>query len=134
MEGTQMTVANIQRDENDFFFRDNGHGKIVFNPPTELDQGLNELTRHKIICFFREKGSAWLGNINQSDAEVLKEPILYQYSGEMVNTFAADFIIPGFDAELVQNVKLWSKTGKLEALNAIQDRINKIGGTLLYWV
>lgn len=125
------TVEQCQKREIGYFFKEYSDGTRAYDPPTEFDDGLNDLTRQKISCFCKENPQAWLGSINARNSD---NPIIEQYTGGLVYNFGADFIVPVYDETLVSMITQWRQKAEIKLLDKIQNRIKQIGGLYLHWV
>jgi len=126
----RLTVSDYQKEEATFFYKEFSDGTCVYDPPTEFDQGLNQLTRMKISCFRSEHPESWLGVINArgSEKNLEKDQRVFVYN------FGADFIVPACDEALVLLLEQWREKAAVKLLDQIQDRIASIGGVWLHWV
>ena len=98
---------------------------------------LNKFSRAKVRAFKRERGEAWLGNVNLHHNT---KPNFQKYERGMVYNFQAHFVIPCDDTELkalIQERMDAEYTGTKadgDMVDVIFERIDAIGGIFLNWV
>ena len=103
----------------------------------EGDNGINGASR-AIIAEVGKAGAAWLGNVNLYE-ETRDKPILWEWDRGMVYNFGAAFVIPCYDAELERMIRERDNapyTGTKDdapRVQAILDRVDKLGGVSLIW-
>lgn len=108
-----------------YSLRDNGY-------PIELDGGLNAASTDVIEAF---GVGCWLGLVNLYTDQ---NPI-WQWDGDHVYNFAADFVLPEFDQTLHDLIlerksrEYTNTSDDAKLVDAILDRIKTIGGVNLYW-
>jgi hypothetical protein len=137
---SDKSFDEIKKQERGYFLHPVGDGKFVYDPPTEADQDLNDVTREKIAAYAREHGGAWLGNVNLYK-ETIDKPIMVEYHDDMmVYNFQYHFVIPAYDAELERLIKERHETPYTgtaqdgELLDVIFARLDELGGETLNWV
>ena len=108
--------------------------------PTEFQPELNDKTRQLIAAYAEQHGQAWLGNINlYGDDRGKAEKILFPLD-QFVCNFAAAFIVPAYDQELVDLIyerDIAPYTGTKDdsqRIDVIFNRIDALGGLSLHWV
>lgn len=104
----------------------------------ESDDTLNDLNRKQIAAFVQEHGAAWLGSVNfyGDQCERIKsgaQSVYTEYTGQMVYNFDCAFCVPSPDEELGNLIRRWNSEYKAEAIDAIMNRIDEIGGINLIW-
>jgi hypothetical protein len=105
---------------------------------SEFDQSINDISRAKIKALFRDRGSCFLYKLNKWHKT---DPDVWEYTGQKIYNFDCSFITANKDEELSQMVIEYNRpreefNSKLlwEQVEAIYDRVEKIGGIITTWV
>ena len=104
----------------------------------EADNHQNDRQRGIISAMKAERGDAWLGLINRHGEERERLP-LWQWDGGLVCNFAADFVVPRYDAKLEQLIvqreaaPYTGSTDDAARLEPIIERVHTLGGVHLIW-
>lgn len=134
-----QTVAELKREEYEHVRKSGGWWELG-----EADDVLNDGNRKQIAAYKREKGAAWLGNINfyyeQGEQVVNGSMSVYEeYTGQMVYNFGCTFCVPFPDETLSEMIREWNteKTAlsrnAMGILDSIMRRIDEIGGINFIW-
>jgi hypothetical protein len=106
--------------------------------PSEANETINNASRAVVLAMFADHGAAWLGKINRARDERSGAPV-WAWDGGLVYNFAADFVVPAFDAELARLILereaavYTSVADDAPRVYAILERVKAIGGLLLFW-
>jgi len=112
-----------------------------FSPSELYDMNLNCVTRQKIDAFadVHDNNKCYLGKVNRYSEDEGK-PGLVPYDGQLVYNFEYGFMIPVYDAKLINLIMDRDEaeyTGTKEdfvIIGAIMDRIQELNGINLFWV
>jgi len=136
-------LRKVLKKENSYFFHSNGDGTSYFEPPSEFDPSLNQVTLDKIYAFAKQYGGrCWLGAVNLYSTDPPDKPILKEYICEDtgVYNFEYSFIIPQYDETLKQmiidraNTPYTGTKDDSVLVEAIHNRVDELGGMYLHWV
>jgi len=99
---------------------------------------VNRWSRAIVRAMRREKGVAWIGNINIYE-ETRGKPVIQEYRKGMVFNFEVAFVLPVFD-QILQDMILARDMSKYTTSSAdykriieIFKRIEEVGGLSLIW-
>lgn len=104
----------------------------------EADDRVNDASRDVVTAMRDKHGQAWLGRINIYEQDRGK-PVMWEWDGELVRNFAASFVTPRYDADLVQeildrhNAEYTGTKDDLRRITAIYNHVEAIGGASLLW-
>ena len=124
------TMNELKQESTEYFIENKG--------TSEFDMSINDISRMQIEAMKREIGQCWLGKINLYGDERKKEYHLIPYIGQMVYNFDYDFCLPFNDdiiQYMIQDRDRTPYTGAIDdykRLNKIQNRIDELGGELLF--
>lgn len=112
-----------------------------FSPSELYDMNLNAVTCEKIEAFAEVHSNqrCYLGKVNRYSEDEGK-PGLVPYDGQLVYYFEYGFMIPCYDAKLINLIMDRDETeytGTKEdfvMVEAIMDRIQEMDGINLFWV
>jgi hypothetical protein len=114
---------------------DDGDGFL----PQEADDQLNNASRRLVAAMHATTGQAWLGKMNRSREErACEESPLTKWDEGPIYNFAADFVLPRYDAE-VERLMLVRETGEYSAqrdaarIKQVFERVALLGGETLIW-
>ena len=134
MNQLQEKFKELNRQEFSIFKRSSGL-------PTEFDTDMNDISRKKIEIFaaIHNNEKCYLGKVNRYSEDEGK-PGLVPYDGQQVFNFEYGFMIPAYDAKLINLIMDRDEaeyTGTKEdfvMVEAIMNRIAELGGINLFWV
>ena len=134
MNQLQEKFKELNRQEFSIFKRSSGL-------PTEFDTDMNDISRKKIEIFaaIHNNEKCYLGKVNRY-SEDEGNPGLVPYDGQQVFNFEYGFMIPAYDAKLINLIMDRDEaeyTGTKEdfvMVEAIMNRIAELGGINLFWV
>lgn len=113
------------------------HGGCLSIP--ESDNTYNDYNR-KIIAEFNRvyKGKCFIGSVNHYGMDRIgiingSIPVYKQYDGSTIYNFGCDFIVPVKDKTLECYIREWNENSNSCLINAIQRRIDKLGGIMFLW-
>ena len=104
---------------------------------TEFDADwVNAATRKDINDYAKTHPETWLGKINRYDDDA-GTPYMVKYTGQKVYNFEYEFAVPAPDAILIKLLmdhdNEVSSKDTMSNINKIDDRIDKLGGIILFW-
>lgn len=104
----------------------------------EADDTLNDSNRDIIQALRDAYGRAFLGNINFYDEQRQrivegKESVFEEYTGQIVYTATADFVVPAADEKLEELIREWNEKSGPGLVDKITSRIDQLGGEHLIW-
>lgn len=126
------TLAELKKAESEYIQRGGGYWEM-----SEFDRRINKFSRAIVRAFRREKGAAWLGNINLYGDD---RADFVEYKRGMVWNFEYRVLLPRRDQKVINMIQTRADTvytgtaGDLELLDPIMDRIYEVGGMCLNWV
>lgn len=104
--------------------------------PLEADERLNDASRAVVRACYEEHGAAWLGKINAYSGDCQS---LWQWQGEELCNFGADFVLPLPAEDVIRLVGAYRNAGLgraaewAELIDRINEAVKRAGGTLLVW-
>jgi hypothetical protein len=136
-----MTVKEASRELTTEFVRGLREGDGCL---PEADSAINNASRRVIEAMQEEHGEAWLGQINLSEGDRVKnggkpEAAMWKWDGGLVYNFGCSFVLPRFDAELLRLIlerDVAPYTGTREdsgRVTKILERVREVGGRTLAW-
>ena len=105
----------------------------------EADETFNDSNRDIIKAFIEKYGTVFMGKYNFTGDECTavingsKCP-LWEYTGEKLYNFCADFVLPCKGETLIELLRRWNRDGNSRIVPHITNRVEKLGGILLLWV
>ena len=107
----------------------------------EADDVYNDLNRSIIQAMAADNGTCYLGIIQNYGAMRKavasgSEPVFTKYSGQTIETFGCDYVIPDMDDTLEKMIREFNQPGyptNVALLDKIMERLDVIGGELLLW-
>lgn len=130
------TLEEITKEEQRYFFRDDGDGKTRFEWPSEFNTEINNISREKLNAYTELHDNVWVGNINRCEKE---QTWLVKFVGQPIYNFEYTFAVPHCDttliALLIMHARIKYTDGKacMERISNIANRIQLLGGINLFW-
>lgn len=100
---------------------------------------LNDNSRLIIQCMHKYYGQCWLGQINPYTPEQQSSPIKKYRPGQKVGNYHCDFVIPKYDAGLVNlityrdRIPYQGADKDMDLVKVILERIDLLKGVCLFW-
>lgn len=104
----------------------------------ESDEQYNDTNRALIQAAKAQHGQAFLGSFNYHGdrriavVEGRKSP-LWEYTGQKLYNFCADFVVPCKDEQLAELIRRWNSEGDARLVSKISNLVEQLGGFTLLW-
>lgn len=119
------TVEQINKDMYTYLAKNHGC--------TEFDMTINDLSRSMIQTMAYLHEDVWLYTVNLYGD---KQPC-EKYTGQKITNFYCSAVLPVKDEKLIQMIQDWNTPNlvknRLDFVNEIFNRFEKLGGQVLLW-
>ena len=131
-----MKVKDIVKKQNQYVRSQGGYSNI-----READQTYNDMNRELIQAMADEYHTAYLGRYQFFGREKLRifngtDDVYVIYTGQAVDNFDTDFIVPTRDELLETMIRSFNAVGKtsnIKLIDRIVSRIYELDGHLTIW-
>lgn len=130
-----MNVRQANENLNHKFSENYGRG---MGGLPEACEPVNNASRKVVEAMRDEHGEAWLGLVNCYNQSQKENP-LWKWNGQLVQNFAAGFVVPCDDECLRQiiaerhNGEGYCPERNFRTVKEIQERVGELGGVMLVW-
>lgn len=136
LEGA-ILMAFARKKQHDHIRSTGGYGEL-----READDTYNDLNRELIRAFKLRHGKAYMGDVNfyGDDRKLVvqgKKSVYTEVMDQEIYNFGCSFVVPVDDRELNWMIQGWNSDDRLpkkvEDVQKITERVDKLGGIHLIW-